>query len=220
MKILCVSDIVASQLENAAHLRRRYHDVDLLVSCGDMPSAYLEYITSVLNVPLFYVRGNHDTGYDERPPGGENLHRRVIAYRGVTFCGLEGSIRYNTAPVQYTDREMLWMVMRMGPRLKLRQARGGAVDVLVTHSPPRGIHDLPDRPHNGFRALLRFIDWYQPRYLLHGHVHTYDNRVETDTLYRETRVINVNPFVLLDIEPRTAHSARAGDIGPIMEQGS
>ena len=219
MKILCVSDIVASQLENAAHLRRRYHDVELLLSCGDMPSAYLEYISSVLSVPLFYVRGNHDTGYDERPPGGENLHRRVVSYRGVSFCGLEGSMRYNTGPIQYTDSEMLWMVMRLGPRLKLRAARGAGIDALVTHSPPRGIHDLADRPHTGFRALLRFIEWYRPRYLLHGHVHTYDNRVETDTLYAQTRVINVNPFILLEIEPRLARPADAPreSVGTVLE---
>ena len=54
------------QMESAVNLRRQYGDVDLLISCGDMPSVYLEFITSVLNVPLFYVRGNHDEGYAER----------------------------------------------------------------------------------------------------------------------------------------------------------
>jgi len=101
------------QMESAAHLRRRYHDVDLVVSCGDLPAAYLEFITSVLNVPLFYVRGNHDTGYSECPPGGENLHERIVTYRGLTFVGLEGSIRYNDSPIQYTNAEMSLMVLKM-----------------------------------------------------------------------------------------------------------
>ncbi|MFW5772038.1 MAG: hypothetical protein ACOCZH_01855, partial [Phototrophicaceae bacterium] len=78
------------QLESAANLRRRYHDIELVISCGDMPPVYLEFIVSVLNVPLFYVRGNHDEVYTEKPPGGEDLHRRVVRYGGLTFTGLEG----------------------------------------------------------------------------------------------------------------------------------
>jgi predicted phosphodiesterase len=97
VKILCVSDTVVPQLESAANLRRRYNDIDLIISCGDLPPVYLEFITSVLNVPLYYVRGNHDEIYDERPPGGDNLHGRVLTYKGLTFAGLEGSMRYKGA---------------------------------------------------------------------------------------------------------------------------
>lgn len=202
MKILCVSDEVVTQMENAAHLRRRYHDIDLLVSCGDMPAFYLEFITSVLNVPLFYVRGNHDTTYDERPPGGEDLHRRIIHYRGLTFAGLEGSIRYNNGPIQYTDAEMTRMVIGMAlPLLLRRLQRKYGLDVLITHSPPKGIHDMPDRPHNGLNALNRFMRWYRPRYLLHGHVHTWDRRTVTRTQYFSTCVMNINPVTVLEIDP-------------------
>ncbi len=192
-----------SQMENAAHLRRRYHDVDLLLSCGDMSAAYLEFIASVLNVPLFYVRGNHDESYSERPPGGEDLHMRLVEFKGLSFVGLEGSIRYNDQPVKYTEGEMLALVMKMGPRLRYRRWRRGghAVDVFVTHSPAFGIHDASDLPHTGFKAFLRFMEWYRPRYMLHGHVHTYDRRVATETDYGSTHIMNINPVTLLEIEP-------------------
>jgi Icc-related predicted phosphoesterase len=191
------------QMENVANLRRRYSDIDLVISCGDLPAVYLELITSVLNVPLFYVRGNHDERYRETPPGGEDLHGRLITYHGVSFVGLEGSIRYNDGEVQYSDAEMLRMVIGLGPQLKLRQLRYGyGVDVLVTHSPAKGIHDAPDLPHNGLHALLKFMEWYRPRYMLHGHVHTYDRRDVTDTQYHDTRVLNINPVMLLEIEAR------------------
>lgn len=190
------------QLESAANLRRRYNDIDLVVSCGDMPPVYLEFIVSVLNRPLFYVRGNHDERYDTYPPGGENLHRKVVRFKGLTFAGLEGSIRYNDAPIQYNEFDMSMMVMRMAPGMLFRKTRQGhGVDVLVTHSPAWGIHDLPDRPHNGFKSLLRFMEWYKPRYMLHGHVHTYDRRKQTRTKYQDTCIININPFTILDIEP-------------------
>lgn len=202
VKILCVSDTVMSQMENAAHLRRRYHDVELLLSCGDMPSAYLEYITSVLNIPLFYVRGNHDTGYDERPPGGCNLHRTRVEYRGISFYGIEGSLKYNNSPIQYTQFEMRSMVYRAALPLAYYRARyGRGVDVFVTHAPARNIHDQPDLPHRGIDAFTQFMDWYRPRYMLHGHVHTYDRRVTVKTEYGDTCVMNINPVTLLEIAP-------------------
>ena len=202
MKILCVSDTVVSQMENAAHLRRRYHDVELVVSCGDMPASYLEYITSVLNIPLFYVRGNHDTGYDERPPGGNNLHRKRVEYHGISFYGIEGSLKYNNGPVQYSQLEMTSMVYKSAlPLLYYRARKGRGVDVFVTHAPARDIHDQPDLPHRGINAFKQFMEWYRPRYMLHGHVHTYDRRAIIETEHAETCVMNINPVTLLEIEP-------------------
>ena len=94
------------------------------------------------------------------------------------------------------------MVLGAGLRLRYRRMKYGAgVDVLVTHSPARGIHDAEDIPHRGFSSLLKFMDWYHPRYMLHGHVHTYDRRTVTQTLYGSTQVYNINPSMLLTIEP-------------------
>lgn len=202
VKLLCVSDTVMPQMESATNLRRRYSDVDLVVSCGDMPSVYLEFITSILNVPLFYVRGNHDERYDKEPPGGVDLHSRIVDYKGLTFAGLEGSIRYNNGPIQYTEFDMMRMVLRMAPKLAMqRLATQSGIDVLITHSPARGIHDAQDLPHTGFKALLRLMRWFRPRYMLHGHVHTYDRRSTTRTKYHDTCIININPITILEIDP-------------------
>ncbi len=189
------------QLESAVNLRRHYQDIELVVSCGDLPAVYLEFITSVLNVPLFYVRGNHDDGYKDTPPGGEDLHGRLIEYNGLSFYGLEGCIRYNDSPIQYTEGEMLRMVMAAGLRLRMRRMRmGHGVDIWVTHSPPRGIHDAQDFSHRGFAAMLRFLEWYRPRYMLHGHVHTYDRRTVTKTQHLDTCIININPVTVIEVE--------------------
>ncbi|MBC8098413.1 MAG: metallophosphoesterase, partial [Armatimonadetes bacterium] len=173
-----------------------------VISCGDLSSAYLEFIISVLNVPLFYVRGNHDENYTQQPPGGEDLHRRVVRYNGLTFAGLEGSIRYNQGSIQYSDQEMAMMVVGMAGGLGVqRLSKGYGLDIFVAHSPPRGIHDLEDRPHHGFHAFLQFMRWYRPRYMLHGHVHTYDRRQTTRTQYHATMIMNINPVTVLEIDP-------------------
>src|SRR5262249_17010312 len=208
MKVLTVSDNVLPQLEDAKNLRERYGEVELVVSCGDMPAPYLDFIVSVLNTPLFYVRGNHDVDYSRERPGGDNLHQRVITYKGLSFAGLEGSPRYSKEPVQYTEFQMWMMVLQMLPGFWLRRLRSGhGVDVLVTHAPPLNIHDLMDKPHRGFRSLRFLIQQGRPRYLLHGHVDTWDRRKPTETEFAGTKVININPSKLLIVDKEWRHGS-------------
>jgi uncharacterized protein len=82
MKILAVSDEERAIIYNPA-ITTRFADVDLVISCGDLPYYYLEYIISTLNKPLYYVRGNHaarveysESAERTNPWGGIDLHRR------------------------------------------------------------------------------------------------------------------------------------------------
>lgn len=202
MKLLCVSDTVMQPLENAANLRRRYHDVEAVVSCGDMPAAYLDFISTILGKPLLYVRGNHDEMYADTPPGGTDLHNQIVEFGGLTFVGIEGSIKYNRGEIQFTQVEMHSLVIKLAVRLKYWQmVKGRGIDVLVTHSPARGIHEGEDFPHQGFEAFLRLMQWFKPRYMIHGHVHTWDRRKTVRTEYHGTQILNINPYIVLDIEP-------------------
>ena len=120
-------------------------------------------------------------------------------YKGVTMVGLEGSMFYNGKNVQYTEMGMTIRALRLLPRLLWRRFRQGyGVDYLVTHSPPRGIHDRDDLTHRGFSAFLWLMRFAKPRYLIHGHIDVWDRRTQTETLYGQTRVININPKRLLD----------------------
>ncbi|HQL39920.1 MAG TPA: hypothetical protein PKV95_10625, partial [Anaerolineaceae bacterium] len=58
MKILSVSDLEMGFLYSP-RIAERFYDVDMIISCGDLPYYYLEYMISMLNIPLYYVRGNH-----------------------------------------------------------------------------------------------------------------------------------------------------------------
>jgi Icc-related predicted phosphoesterase len=198
MKILAVSDQRLPEMEQQSYLRQTYSDVALIVSCGDIDASYLEFIASTLNRPLFYVRGNHDTQYAADPPGGENLHLNFQKYQSITMVGLEGSPHYNGRNVQYRESEMTANAIRLLPTLLVRRLRFGfGVDYLVTHAPPRGIHDRPDVTHRGFTSFLWFMRWARPKYLIHGHIDVWDRREVTETQYFSTRVINIDPKRLL-----------------------
>lgn len=207
MKILAVSDRVMDQLY-CTDVRLKYPDVDLIVGCGDLPFYYLEFLISALDRRLVYVRGNHDKGPQytvdgrqlEHVEGGSDIHARCVERAGLLIAGLEGSMRYRPhAPYMYTEAEMRVVVAGMLPRLLRNKVRYGRyLDMLITHSPPFGIHDRPDIPHTGFKIFLNFMQWFRPKYLLHGHIHLYRQDTPRITRYLDTTVINVYPYFVLD----------------------
>lgn len=198
MKILAVSDQRLPEMLRQDYLRNTYGDVSLIVSCGDMEPSYLEFIASALNRPLFFVRGNHDDHYEPGRPGGESLHLKYVIYQGLALVGLEGCIHYNGKNVQYTEAEVSVFALRLLPRMMIHQrTHGHGADYLITHSPPRGIHDREDPPHQGFKSLLWFLRLGKPRYMIHGHIDIWDRREVTETQYYDTRIMNINPKRLL-----------------------
>ena len=208
MKILVIADTV-HDLVYSPTAAERFKDIDLVLSCGDVSFDYLEFVVSALNKPLFFVFGNHaecqvrlDGSIKLTPEGCRNIHRRVVSFRGVLIAGLEGSMRYRSGDHQYTDWQMRLMVCKMLPRLLWnRLFHGRALDILVTHAPPRGIHDAEDRCHRGFAAFLWLIDHFPPRYLVHGHTHLYRQDAPRVAKRGATTVINSYGYQIIEIEP-------------------
>jgi Icc-related predicted phosphoesterase len=209
VKILTVSDRVLDSFYTS-NLRQNVPDVDLLISCGDLPFYYLDFLVSSLDVPLIYVKGNHDQGpqytADGRElhdvPCGINLHGQVMNVNGLLMAGLEGSMRYRpNAPLMYNEREMRWQFSQLVPRLLMNRSRHGRyLDIFVAHSPPFGIHDKKDLPHTGFKVFLTLLKMFKPRYMLHGHIHLYRNDTVKETVFEETTILNIYPSKILDIE--------------------
>ncbi len=207
MKILAVSDRVIDGLYDS-QVRERFPKVDLLVGCGDLPFYYLDFLFSALDAQLVYVKGNHDQGPQymadgqvlDFPRGGQDIHAQVIQANGLLLAGLEGSMRYRPqALLMYSEAEMRYQIGRLLPTLLYNRIRYGRfLDILVTHSPPFGIHDRPDLPHTGFKVFLPFLHHFKPRYLLHGHIHLYQQDAVRVTQFEHTTIINVYPYYQLD----------------------
>ena len=199
MKILTVSDQVKPVLYDRFD-QRQFEGIDLILSCGDLPPEYLSFLLDKLNAPLFYVRGNHDIRYDTKPPQGcLDVNARVVRFQQIVILGLEGSRWYNGGPMQYTEREMRWRIWRLLPRFW----RSGGIDIIITHAPPRHIHDAPDRCHRGFKSFRWLIDRYSPRYFIHGHIHaSFADPSQRVTMVGRTRVVNTYGYHVLQIPPQ------------------
>ena len=169
MRILVVSDEPEKRLWDYCRpeeLRKN----DLILSCGDLPPEYLEFLVTFASCPLLYVRGNHDEIYDSRPPEGcVCIENKIYTHGGVRILGLGGSMRYKRGPDMYTEGAMKRRLLR--PGLAWQLARSGGFDILLTHAPARGYGDLEGLPHRGFECFNELLEKYRPGYMFYGHVH-------------------------------------------------
>ena len=206
VKILAVSDEVVERLYSLC-TGGHFHDAELLLGCGDLPYPYLENLVSFLNVPLFYIPGNHDPIYNPQDAqtcaqGGSNLDLKLIRYKKFLIGGFGGSIRYRPDGTnQYTQPEAYLRAFSLLPRLMLNKMNyGRALDVLITHSPPFGIHDEKTQAHQGLKAINWLIRVATPRYHLHGHTHFQRRNLSpSETTLGETKIINIFPYKVIDI---------------------
>ncbi len=219
MKILCISDQI-DPLVYSNSIKERFADVDLILSAGDLPLDYLDFIVSSLNKPLFFVFGNHNLKGFSRfqkgfaghfdldmnldysyATGSVHIASRIIKEGSLIIAGVGGSMRYNNGENQYTNSQMNWEIIKLIPKLFFHKIfHGRYLDIFLTHASPEGIHDKDDLCHRGFRAFLWFMRFFKPKYLIHGHIHLYDLSEVRTTKYHDTLVINAYSHFILETE--------------------
>ena len=153
VKILAISDVPSELLWDES-VRRRLEGIDLILSCGDLPKKYLEYLTNFTAAPILYVHGNHDGSYKGAEPGGcICVDDAVYVWKGLRIMGLGGCSRYNKEDTfQYTEGEM----RRRARRLWLAARRAGGVDILLTRRPrQRTQRTATDRARQGLSGVQR-----------------------------------------------------------------
>lgn len=219
MKILCVADETDSLVYSPSS-KRLFGDCDFVISAGDLPLRYYDFIMTIMGKQLYYVYGNHNleqfkenvlkvqtpsTNAFNSPLtshySGELIDGKCIydKKRDLIIMGLGGSMLYNYGLSQYSEKQMKWRINKLVPRLLYnKQKYGRYVDILVTHAPVLGIGDGVDVCHRGFECFKTFIDKYKPKYLLHGHVHLFDENENRFYKYGETTIINVYKSFVLD----------------------
>lgn len=206
MKILAVSDEVVERLYTLC-LNGHFNDIDLLLGCGDLPYPYLENLLTLLNKPLFYVPGNHDPVFNPdnklaHAEGGVNVDLKVVRFKTYLIGGFGGSIRYRPDGTnQHSQTEAYWRAVRMWPRLWLNRSQyGRSLDILITHSPPFGIHDEDSKAHQGLKAINWLLRVAQPRYHFHGHTHFQRRNLSpSNSVQGLTKIVNVFPYQIIDV---------------------
>lgn len=187
MKILFVSDEESSYYWDH-YSPEQFKDIDLIISCGDLKPQYLSFLVTLSHVPVLYVHGNHDERYITSPPEGcICIEDDIYVYKGIRIMGLGGSMRYRPGHFQYTEKQMRKRYRRLRHKIFLKRG----IDILVTHSPAKGLNDGTDLPHQGFAIFRDIMKKHKPKYFVHGHVHkSYGHKFKRFDVFEETTVVN------------------------------
>ena len=206
VKILVLSDEVVERLYSLC-TNGHFSEIKLILGCGDLPYPYLENLLTFLNVPLLYVPGNHDPTYNPENPlahaeGASNLDLKLARLKRFLIGGFGGSIRYRPDGTnQYTQSEAYSRAFRLLPRLFLNKVNyGRALDILITHSPPFGIHDEETQAHQGLKAINWLLRVAKPLYHFHGHTHFQRRNLSpSETTQSLTKIVNVFPYKIIEL---------------------
>ncbi len=190
MKILAFSDLHHSR-RRAADLVAAGTQADLVIGAGDFCNmrqdisgamALLEGITA----PMVVVPGNAESADELAGAAHEGtivLHGSGTKINGLNLFGLG----YGIPPTPFGD----WSCDMTEARAAELLAPCTEADILILHSPPKGVADLTSTGQSvGSTAILEAIERIQPKLAVCGHIH--DSWGRTGQIGR-TKLVNLGP---------------------------
>lgn len=190
MKILAFSDLHMSRAAANA-LVAASAEADLVIGAGDFCNRRegLDQAMAMLaglSAPCLFVPGNCESAGELRaaaPPAAQVLHGQGCEIGGVRFFGLG----YGVPETPFGA----WSCDLSEDAAAALLAGCERADVLVLHSPPKGIADVTGGGQSvGSTAIRAAIERVQPRLALCGHIHDcwgQEGRIGA------TRVVNLGP---------------------------
>jgi len=204
IRFLAASDEPDPALEHEVN-RVALGPLDGVIGCGDLEPYWLSFLADAFQVPLVYVRGNHDRGgawdaHDDTVPrplgagGGTRL-------AGIAIAGLE----WPGVPERDNRRRggLAWVqALRVAERTFAARLGGRTEPVLVvSHAPPAGAGDaVSDAYHLGFPAYRWLMNRLHPPLWLHGHTTT-ASVAALEAVVGPTSLVNVTGAVLVELVP-------------------
>ncbi|NPD18473.1 metallophosphoesterase family protein [Alterinioella nitratireducens] len=171
MRILAFSDLHLSRAR-AADLVAASVDADLVLGAGDF-CGFREGLAEAMEMladlaaPLIMVPGNHETAEELRAAARANmrvLHGQGLEEQGLRIFGLG----YGIPLSPFGD----WSVEMDEDAATLLLDRCTGADLLLTHSPPKGLADRTATGASvGSAAIRAAIERLQPKLALCGHIH-------------------------------------------------
>ena len=188
MKILAVSDI-ESDLLLKYYKENHLDDIDLILSAGDLPYAYLQTVKANIQAPLFWVRGNHDR-FKPKLFDKEFIEWKCVRYKGIGIAGI-GCDGHNKLLSEDEMERSLGKLYR-----KIQRSNGA--DIIISHYPLRGFGDGDDKVHKGYMAINEFIKKVRPKYFIYGHNHLTYGRNDRAFQLEDTILINAYEKYVID----------------------
>lgn len=190
MKILAFSDLHHSA-SRAATLVEAAAEADLVIGAGDFCNARrgLSEAMALLDgitAPMVVVPGNAESDTELKKAAGNGIH--VLHGEEVEIGGLRlFGLGYGVPPTPFGA----WSCDMSEAEAERLLSRCKGADILITHSPPKGVADVTSQGISvGSTAIRAAIETLQPQRALCGHIH--DSWGQTGQI-GATQVVNLGP---------------------------
>jgi Icc-related predicted phosphoesterase len=190
MKIMAFSDLHHSA-PRAEALVEAAQKADLVIGAGDFCNArrHLPEAMALLDgitAPMVVVPGNAESDTELRKAARKGIH--VLHGESLEIGGLHVfGLGYGVPPTPFGA----WSCDMSEAEAESLLSRCESVDILITHSPPKGVADVTSQGVSvGSIATRAAIERLQPKLALCGHIH--DSWGQTGQI-GETQVVNLGP---------------------------
>ncbi len=203
-------------LSDTHRQRPQIPDGDILIHAGDVCGyghafefeQEMRWLGSLPHAQKLFTPGNHDrcVEYDTAWAHG------VCALAGVRMF-IDAPVTLDAIRFYFSPRTPIflnWAFMQPADVAKKFWKRTPECDVLVTHGPPRGIHEACPE-HVGCPELLAAVTRIQPRVHLHGHIHEHFSSRQDFTWANNRKTLFAN-ISALDAQYRMAAEPLVFDI--------
>ena len=195
MKLMIMSDEESKFIWEYFN-KESFKGVEFIICAGDLKLEYMEFVATMIPVPVFYVPGNHDTHFTKQSPGGcTSIDGKIITCKGLRIAGLGGCRSVNSdGKYELTEHRMIKRTKKL-----LRQSKNN-IDILVTHAPAQGLGDGDDHFHKGFACFIDVLNNAKPTLHVFGHQHlSYGAKCENPIYYQDTLLYNACGYKIIEI---------------------
>ncbi len=174
-------------------------DIDIVIHSGDCSNVrdpynnepevrkFIDWYSELPIKHKIYVAGNHDSSIEKKLVTKDDFEGNGIFYledSWISMCGF----KIHGSPISPNFGN--WSFMKSRDKLDRHWERSvdDDVDILITHTPPKGILDISeDRDGKlefcGCKALKRHvITRIKPKLMLFGHIHNSDDIINAGTM--------------------------------------
>lgn len=160
-------------------------DCDVCVMAGDVIGAmtteeereqWIEFrawgqMLEERGIRLVWIAGNHEFTVQAYPDFARKLVGTYLEDSGVSIDG----VNFWGSPWQPWFHDWAFNAPQVDPGEEFLETKFSQIprniDVLITHSPPAGFHDLVGRRHTGSLSLNKHVQRVMPTLHVFGHIH-------------------------------------------------
>ena len=181
MKIIAISD---HTFDN--NLLKKYlkDEIKFIFLLGDLKYIDLLELKDV-NIPIIGIYGNHCKGDYFKNLNAFNVHDNIYN-NNIKITGIKGCPPYKGGNHEISENQAKQILQNKEK-----------VDILISHSPGKGINNTNKNPHEGFKAITDYIDKNEPALFMHGH--SYPPNKQKISIYKNTLCYYVEGLEIIDL---------------------